>query len=75
MVFSPDIQKQLSIGLDHLRRTPDISVGQATLRDDAERHEVDPRFAIPVDMNMRRLMIRRVDHETQAVLAKDRYHR
>jgi hypothetical protein len=74
MVFPPGFPEQLPVFLDHQNRPPNIPVGQTTLRQNLECLDIDPRLTIPVNMNMRRFMICRVDHEPQSMLAKDGDH-
>jgi hypothetical protein len=74
MIFPPGFLEYLPVLLDHRDCPPDIAIGHAALGQNLERRDVDAGFAIAVDMNMGRLVIRRKDDEPHSLLSKDGDH-
>jgi hypothetical protein len=75
MILSPGLEKQMLVGLDDIHGPPDIPVGHPALGYDGQIDDIDPRFPVPENVGMRRLVVGRVDDKSHSVLPKNGDHR
>jgi hypothetical protein len=75
MDFMPPFKERFAVFLDDAERPDEVAPAHAAIGNCRDFNNVDPRFPVAIDIEMRRFMVVGVDDKPEASDAEHRDHR